>query len=397
MYKTLISEPPYDKIKKTTQDKYELYIARFVQWELSKRFKRDTAFYYQRENENLAYSIYSKDVDETILKDGNITCKTFCKVAREILKEYYIDTEIISWQNEHISHTDLMIKTKNGNYVINLLSDLEYMQNSMKTNRFASEEYTQKRYSYMPKLKCISENELAEIDKCIGYPIDGIYLDDEIKRFKEKNQISEECSEEELEHYIDKVLKEFNKRRMMNGHIEFVRFYKILLHKLLDEKHLSKIEFFDLMKKKENKRTRMLALTVNGMTKIFSLSNSTYISVKKNQFERTMQADKSIVCNRVYLVNSRIDELKQMRVPKNILHHRYFKRYIINKKIQNCEIRIGKENNTVEIIRDGQKTIFLTDQNGDLNIETEDKRTIVHLVEEGVFEEKSIIKKEMEI
>ena len=86
-----------------------------------------------------------------------------------------------------------------------------------------------------------------------------------------------------------------------------------------------------------------------------------------------------------------------MRVPKNILHHRYFKRYIINKKIQNSEIRIGMENNTVEVIRDGQKTIFLIDENGDLNIETEDKRTIVHFVEEGIFEEENVIKKEMEI
>lgn len=179
-----------DKISELNGDMYEMAELKYMINELSKLFYRNYTFFMFKEDLKNRTKIYERTIDPKNVEDFSVVCKSYCKLIKQLAKELYdIDTNLISMRDDKYRHVDLLVRTKEKKkYIISPFEDIENMQVGLRTKYFASKEYHDKAYKNAKEISFISNEELKEIDKKIGYTKDGKYLDDELEEVK-KNLI----------------------------------------------------------------------------------------------------------------------------------------------------------------------------------------------------------------
>ena len=275
------------------KDEVELAMARKLEIMLLPHLRRDIAFFYAGGNlkgKSMAYNHrHTKEEIERLTFSNEtlpIVCKPLCEVVSEILRENGIDAFTITCDTDMFKHTDVLITTKTGKkYILNYLEDMELVQTRMATPDFASEKYYIRRYqkfenTLTPDGKSVegvaflSRDRLSMIDENIGYKHDNMYRDDVIEQIKRefddfrnimaRNEIinaGRNISPEEKRHIIAKyqcmsddevieakldwIFSFFNGRENINGHTDFVMYYKTLLKRLFSEEDISKMERYD--------------------------------------------------------------------------------------------------------------------------------------------------------
>lgn len=418
-----------ERINQLKGDYKELAIVRYVLKETSKLFYRDYTFFLNKENIKERYILYNKKIDLNNINDYSIVCKSYCLIISELLKEYDVDSELISPFNDTFKHVDLLIKTKNGNkYIVDPLTDLIEIQTGLKTNNFTSKEYYESNYTKIfNDISFLSEVELEQIDEKIGYKNSANYLDnyldeintcfENIEEFLKKNkeiaidltgheydgkQLSDN---EKIEFKLKYILKYFNNRKYLNGFVDLVMFSNIVIDKLfspeeknkihaynffVDEKDLKSQELTNVLKD-ERTRKRGRVLSFNGKNYIFSLNKET-LNYDDSEWEKIIE-ENNIFIKQEYRVQL-LKYLKNNGVDRNIVHNNEFLRLF--KKFETYLLNSGKSLEEIKleniIIQDGmiitkikEKYILFKIEDGNLVIKDYEKnqKHIVFYGDEG--------------
>ena len=257
-----------DKISELNGDMYEMAELKYMINELSKLFYRNYTFFMFKEDLKNRTKIYERTIDPKNVEDFSVVCKSYCKLIKQLAKELYdIDTNLISMRDDKYRHVDLLVRTKEKKkYIISPFEDIENMQVGLRTKYFASKEYHDKAYKNAKEISFISNEELKEIDKKIGYTKDGKYLDDELEEVKNKldnieelsstnDDISEELigkkydnevllNDEKIELKLKYILRHLNHRKNTNGFLDMVMYTKSVLKIFFTENELKKIKSY---------------------------------------------------------------------------------------------------------------------------------------------------------
>lgn len=364
---TQMPEISSEKFKDFSEDEFELTIVRIVQNIISPKFKRNISFFYQREDIKKRREIYNKKMNVDNIDRFDIVCKLLCEITRDILKKKYnIDSEIISCDNDEFGHVDLLLKTKSGKkYIINLLSDLEIIQKGGKAKRFASEKYYNERYSgRITDISFIDDETLKKIDDRIKYTYNGLYFDDiikllqeEFKQFKEiiinnkdlqngytKEEIKNMNNDLETEMKVKFLVKYFNGRSKLSGHIELVRYCKMILSKLFSKEEQNKIKLYDIyidsknvngrisyiLKKDDEERKRGLVISTNGKNYAISTIPDRYVEFNEDEWKREVKNNNIGI--KLIGKSEIMDKLKRHGANIEILNNGAFKRIIIEEE-----------------------------------------------------------------
>ena len=418
-----------DKIKEFNGDMYELALVRYVMKEASKFFYRDYTFFLNKENIDDRDTIYNKIIDLNDIRDFSIVCKSYCNVIKEMLKELYgIDSEVVSAFNDRFRHVDLLIKTKTGNrYIVDPLTDLVEMQVGLKTNNFASKVYYESSYTkILDNISFLTEDELEQIDNKIEYKNGTAYLDDLLKKLREKFDHIEEflrenqhiaiellgnkydgkqlSNDEKIDLKLKYISKYLNNRRYLNGFVDLVMFSDIVIKELFPQEEQSKIhsysffvdenlqntELADILTSTET-RKRGRVLNFNEKNYIFSLSRGT-LEYNDNEWRELIEKN-NIFVKPEYPVQL-LKYLKTNGADRNIVHNNEFLRLF--NKFETALLNSGKTlediaNNNIHIQEDmiltrfGNKCISYKIEDGHLVVKDYGKnlKHIVFYEDEG--------------
>lgn len=423
LYRYIEKKVNIEKISQLEENK-EIAIVRKVLKELSNIVHRDYTFFLNKENLIDRGSIYNKEVDLNNINDFSIVCKSYCEIAKRILKDNYdIDSELISTANDEFRHVDLLVKTKDGKkYIVDPLTDLLEMQVGLRTNNFASKEYYDDIYAgKIEDISFLEEKKLEEIDNIIGYKNDGIYLDDFLNLLKTKleniedilsenknvsmNVLGKEYEGEEItdnkktELKLRFISKYLNNRKNINGIVELVIYSNIVIKKLFTEEEQAKINVSsfwvdeqDIKDKKikgifeqiSEERKRGIVISYNNKKFVLSLGNKIE--------EYTSEEWNDVIYRNGIFIKPKYEVkllkyLKKNGVDRNILHNNEFLKLF--SKYEKILIDRGYDLETIKkhiVIRDGMLMTKFGDKNilyriEDKNLVVEDyRRNIKHII-----------------
>ena len=362
LYDYFIENIHIDKIKEFDGDMHELALVRYVMKKASKIFYRDYTFFLNKENIDDRDTIYNKIIDLNDIRDFSIVCKSYCNVIKELLKVLYgIDSEVVSAFNDRFRHVDLLIKTKTGNrYIVDPLTDLVEMQVGLKTNNFASKVYYESSYTkILDNISFLTEDELEQIDNKIEYKNGTAYLDDLLKKLREKfehiekflqeNQhiaiellgdkydVRQLSNDEKIDLKLKYISKYMNNRRYLNGFVDLVMFSDIVIKELFSEEERSKMHSYSFFVDEENlqntelsdiltsteTRKRGRVINFNGKNYIFSLNQGT-LEYNDNELRELIEKN-NIFVKPEYPVQL-LKYLKSNGADRNIVHNNEFLR-----------------------------------------------------------------------
>ncbi|MDO5557203.1 MAG: hypothetical protein Q4G05_03050 [Clostridia bacterium] len=338
-------------------DDYELALTRYIMILCSKIFYRNYVFFLDKENLKKRKEIYNRKISIDEIEDFSIICKSYCKIISDLLEKFEIESKCVSDGNDKFKHIYLQLKTKKENYyIIDPLMDLSEMKAYMKTNKFASKEFTEKTFNYElnEKIKWIDEEKLREIDEKIGYNYKGIYLDDIVEMLREE---FEEIKEKDaLEKKLDFINGSFNRKEGFKGFVEYYIFMQNILKRLLKTEEFSKLKistFFvdnqdikdkrikSIFKNEKNmERKRGIVYVWDEKVYLNSLEGE-FLKIEKKDWEN-IKKDNNIFCKKYYEVKS-LNYLKENNADRNIIHNNEFLRIFNNIEKKMLENGVPKE------------------------------------------------------
>lgn len=333
-----------------TEDEIELAMARKFEAMLLPHLRRDIAFFYAGGNlkgKSKAYNaeITKEEIEDLIASDAKLptVCKPLCEVVAEVLQDNGLDVDTIACDTDIFKHTDVLLTAKSGRkYIINYLEDMEMVQTRMTTPDFASKPYYVRRYQKFEGTKTpdgksvdniafLSRDRLSKIDDNIGYKRANIYMDEVIDQIRKefddfrnimarneivgRNMSQEEkdriiskyqnMSEDEIiERKLDWIFSFFNHRENINGHTDFVMYYKSLFKKLFTDSEYDRMDRYDcfarikevpsnsklhaildLDNKEEADKSRFSIVRFENAYYIFSTKPNAYVKLTEEEFE----------------------------------------------------------------------------------------------------------------
>lgn len=339
-----------------TEDEIELAMARKLEAMLLPHLRRDIAFFYAGGNlkgKSRAYNaeITKEEIEDLIQSDAKLptVCKPLCEVVIEVLEDNGLNADTIACDTDIFKHTDVILTTKSGRkYIINYLEDMELVQTRMITPDFASRPYYERRYQKfegsrtpdgkkVDNVAFLSKDRLSKIDSNIGYKRADVYMDEVIDQIKKefddfrnimaKNEIVntgrnmpqaekeriiskyQNMSEDEIiEQKLDWIFSFFNQRENINGHTDFVMYYKTLLKRLFTDEEYDKMDRYDcfirrdevpsdsklnsvldLDSQEENSKCRFCIVRFGNVYYVFSTKPNVYVKLNEEEFKKVQE------------------------------------------------------------------------------------------------------------
>ena len=251
-------------------------LMRYIYLELGKIYKRNTNFFYGTDEEK--EKIYNA---KTVEEDTNIICKSIGDIYVKIFEQAGIQAKCVNKETRSpFPHIDIIASPDEGKhwYYMNPMDDLYRIQGNLKTQRFGS------KTSKYQGLDSFSEEELRQMDRQLGYTVEGMYMDEFFAmlriEFMNRTKIKAHILNENpkltnrdltkdmlLEYKLDFVFKNIAEFEKMQGYIELKKYQKEVFGKLLNQTERRKIKIHNLCNLDEDKNNMQSVVEVKTENK----------------------------------------------------------------------------------------------------------------------------------